>query len=53
MAIENRFKKEVKCKIHNTPVKITIPANEFGNTHGERWYCEECKGEPEAIIFKF
>lgn len=53
MATFKMLKREAKCRIHDTPVKITIPADRFGNAHGEEWFCEECKGSPENILVKF
>ena len=52
MAFLIPHKKNPKCAEHLCPVEIRIPANEIGNAHGERWYCEECKGEPEVIVCK-
>ncbi len=52
MAITRLVKKNPICEKHKTPVVITIPANEFGNAHGERWFCEECKGSPEEIQYQ-
>ena len=52
MAIVKPIKKNPRCEKHGCPIVIKIPVDEIGNAYGERWFCEECEGEPHFITYE-
>lgn len=44
-----------RCAHCGELVTVVVPANEFGNAHGERWLCEHaklsCRAE-ENIVYR-
>ena len=45
MAQNKAHYKNPVCEKHKIPVVITLHEKKLG----EEWYCEKCKGTPEAI----